>query len=110
MLTLELIDEIGEYLGFKMWSKRDESKEYDFPNQRGDINCLAGDEYLVGNVIVYNRVPLLVFKNAGCFHGFKSVYTLNLITVKPTAQSRIKKVLSPALIGKIKSEMANVRY
>jgi hypothetical protein len=45
MLPPELIDEIGEYVGFKMWSKRDDSKEYDFPNQRGD-NCLAGDEFL----------------------------------------------------------------
>lgn len=94
MLTPQLIDEIGEYVGFKMWSKRDDSKEYDFPNQRGD-NCLAGDDFLEGNVIVFNRVPLLVFKHAGCVHGFKSVYILNLITVKPTAQSRIKKVLSP---------------
>jgi hypothetical protein len=109
MLPPELIDEIGEYVGFKMWSKRDDSKEYDFPGSRED-NRLAGDEFLEGHDIVFNRVPLLVFKHAGCFHRAKSVYTLNLITVKPTAQSRIKKVLSPALIGKIKSQMANVRY
>ena len=70
--------------------------------------ALQGMNFYKGIVVVYNRVPLLVFKHAGCFHGFKSVYTLNLITVKPTAQSRIKKVLPPALIGKIKSQMSNV--
>ena len=34
MLDEDLIDEIGEYLGFVMWNKRDETKEYDFPGER----------------------------------------------------------------------------
>ena len=101
MLDNNLIDEVGEYLGFAMWNKRDKTKEYDFPGSR-EGNCLPGDEFAEGNIIIYNNIPLLVYKNKGCFHTFKSLYTLNLSTIKPTKQSKIQKLLSPNLIEKIK--------
>ena len=108
MLDNELIDEIGQYLGFSMWNKRDETKEYDFPNARE--NCLAGDAFVEGKTIVYNQTPLLVYKSAGCFHGFKSLYTLNLLTIKPTKTSKNQKVLSPELVEKIKISMKNTKF
>jgi hypothetical protein len=102
MLDKDLIDEIGEYLGFEMWNKRDISKEYDFPNERSDDkDTLMGDKYIIGNII-YNKIPLLVYKNAGCFHSFKSLYTLNLLTLKPTKNSLNQTLLSKELIEKIK--------
>ena len=103
MLDKDLIDEIGEYLGFEMWNKRDISKEYDFQNERSDDNITyyMGDKYITGNII-YNKIPLLVYKNAGCFHSFKSLYTLNLLTLKPTKNSLNKTLLSKELIEKIK--------
>ena len=107
MLDKNLIDEIGEYLGFEMWSKMDETKEYDFPNAR-EANCLPGDEFVEGNIIIYNKTPLLVYKNKGCFHTFNSLYTLNLSTIKPTKNSKNQKLLSSALIEKIKEN--NCKY
>ena len=61
MLDNNLIDEVGEYLGFAMWNKRDKTKEYDFPGSR-EGNCLPGDEFAEGNIIIYNNIPLLVYK------------------------------------------------
>ena len=46
---------------------------------------------------IYNNTPLLVYKNAGCFHGSKSLYTLNLSTIKPTKNSNNQKLLSQEL-------------
>ena len=102
MLGQDLIDEIGEYLGFEMWNKRDTTKEYDFPNAREGIHCFQGDAFVEGNIIIFNKIPLLVYKNAGCFHAFKSLYTLNLITMKPTKASIHQTVLSQELFEKIK--------
>ena len=109
ILGEELIDEIGEYLGFVMWNKRDKSKEYDFPGARGEVNCLAGEIFVEGNVIIYNRTLLLVYKNVNCFHGFKSLCTLNLFTLKPTKNSKTQTLLSQELNKKIKTSTAGLR-
>jgi len=101
MLDKDLIDEIGEYLGFIMWNKRDETKQYDFPNAREE-NCIPGDVFVEGNIIIYKNIPLLVYQNKGCFHRYKSLYTLNLLTIKPTKYSKIQKLLSPELFENIK--------
>ena len=97
----ELIDEIGEYIGFEMWNNRDKSKEYDFPGSRGE-NCVSGDKYVEGKIIIFKSTPLLVYKNVGCFHGCKTLYNLNLLTIKPTKNSQIKKILSQELVEKIR--------
>jgi hypothetical protein len=102
MLDEDLIDEIGEYLGFVMWNKRDKSKYYDFPNARKEEPCLPGDEFVEGSIIIYNKIALLVYKNKGCFHTFKSLYTLNLSTIKPTKNSKNQTLLSQELVNKIK--------
>lgn len=104
----DLINEIGEYLDFKMWSKRDLSKEYDFPGCRED-NCFPGDHFMEASIIIYNNIPLLIYKNAGCFHACKSLYTLNMITLKPTKTSPIKKILTHELIEKIKIKYHYIR-
>jgi len=101
MLDKDLIDEIGEYLGFVMWNKRDKTTQYDFPNSREE-NCIPGDQFVEGNIIIYNKIPLLVYKHKGCFHTFKSLYTLNLSTLKPTKNSKIQKLLSHELLENIK--------
>jgi hypothetical protein len=108
ILNEELIDEIGEYLDFKMWNKRDLSKKYDFPNAREEVDCLPGDNFVKGSIIIYNNIPLLVYKNVGCFHACKSLYTLNIITLKPTKTSQNQKILSHKLIEKIKNKFINV--
>ena len=61
MLGEELIDEIGEYLGFVMWNKRDKGKVYDLLNAREE-NCFPGDAFIEGNIIIFNNTPLLVIK------------------------------------------------
>jgi hypothetical protein len=98
----ELIDEIGQYIGFTMWNNRDKSKEYDFPGSREE-HCSHGDKYIEGNIIIFKSTPLLVYKNKNCFHGFKTLYTLNLLTIKPTKNSHIKTILSQELVEKIKT-------
>lgn len=97
----ELIDEIGEYLGFDMWRKRDKTKEYDFPNARGEEKYFQGDQFVEGNIIFYANTKLLVYKNVGYFHRFKALYTLNMKTLKPTKNSRIQKQLTHDLIEKL---------
>lgn len=98
----ELICEIGEYLGFPMWEKRDKSKTYSFPGNR-DGEDEHGDDYFEGSVIPYNGIRLLVFKNVGCY-GINSQYTLNLSTLRPTRNSPIQKELSNELKQKIRSK------
>jgi hypothetical protein len=102
ILSEDLIDEIGEYLGFEMWNKRDKSKEYDFPNAREE-NCSPGDVFVEGNIIIYNNTRLLVYKSKNCFNSFNSLYTLNLSTIKPTKKSKNQQLLSIELIEKIKN-------
>jgi len=99
----QLMDEIGRYLGFEMWNDRDTSKSYDFPGARGDVDCLGGDQFVKGDVIVYNSTELLVYKNVGCFHGVKTLYTFNLTTLKPTKNSKRQTLLPQNLIEKIKN-------
>ena len=99
----DLIDSVGEYLGFEMWSKRDTSKEYDFPGAR-DGNEYA-DNFVEGNIIGYKNQILLVYKLVGHYHGAPSLYTLNLSTIKPTKNSRCQKQLSLELVEKIKAVM-----
>jgi len=95
ILGEDLVDEIGEYLGFVMWNKRDKFKEYDFPNDREE-NCLFGNIFVDGNIIIYNNIPLF------CFHTFKSLYTLNLFTIKPTKNSKTQTIILQELVEKIK--------
>ena len=101
ILPTELIDEIGESLGFDMWNKRDDLKEYDFPGAR-EPNCLPADSFIEGNTVEYNNIWMLVYKNVGFYHGKISVYTLNLYTLKPTKNSKIQTFLSDELKEKIK--------
>jgi len=105
ILGEELIDEIGKYLGFVMWNKRDKSKEYDFPNAKEE-NSLSGDIFVEGNIIIYNNTPLLVYKKKNGFHNFNSLYTLNLFTIKPTKNSKTQTIISQELVEKIKIKKA----
>lgn len=105
VLGQQLMDEIGRYLGFEMWNDRDTSKFYDFLGARGDDSCFLGDHFVKGDVIVYNNTKLLVYKNVGCFHGAKTLYTLNLTTLKPRKNSKIQTLLPQKLIEKIKLQI-----
>lgn len=100
-LDEDIIDEIGEYIGFEMWNNRDKTKEYDFPSAREDHICLPGEKFVYGKIIYFKETPLLVFKYKGFYHGVKSLYILNLITIKPTKKSKIQKLLSTELCEKI---------
>ena len=99
----ELIDEIGEDLELEMWNKRDQTKEYDFPGAREGGECVHGDPFVVGNIVIYkNQIPLLLYNNLSYFRGVKTLYTLNLLTLKPTKNSKIQKLLSHELVERIK--------
>ena len=93
-----LIDEIGEYLGFDMWNKRDKTKEYCTPGHRDGTE--HEDNYVEGNVIEYMNMNLLVFQYRQLFYQ-PVLYTLNLKTNKPTKNSKLQKQLSCELIEKI---------
>lgn len=97
----ELIDEIGEYLGFMMWHKRDKTKTYEYAGNR-DGDGLIADNYFVGSVLTYNNLPLLVFQRKGIF-AYQSEYTFNLKTMRPTKASELQLPLSKELINKIKA-------
>jgi len=96
----DLINEIGEHLGFKMWNKRDKTLTYEYAGNRDGDGELA-DDYFVGSVIQYNNLPLLVFQRKGIF-AYQSEYTLNLITLRPTKASENQTLLPRELINKIK--------
>ena len=105
MLSETLINEIGEFLGYEMWNKRDTTKEYDFGGCR-EADAESGDHFMVGGVIHTKYQTLL------CFNTFynliihqKVLYTLNLKTFKPTKNSPSQKLISPELIEKIKQEL-----
>ena len=100
MLSNELINEIGEELGYKMWSKRDKSKVYDFPGAR-EGNEYA-DNFVEGNIIQFKNQKLLVYKSVGHYHA-SSLCTLNISTMKPTKNSTNQTQLSPELVEKIKA-------
>lgn len=102
-LSDEIIDEIGEYLGFDMWNKRDKTKEYDFPNARDEVGCLDGSAFMEGKIIEFKNNFLLVYKPANSYHAVRSNYTLNLSTLTPTKTSPLRKTLSEELIEKIKN-------
>lgn len=100
----ELIDEIGQFLGFDMWNFRDKSKKYVLPGNRSDedFDCLLADDYVEGKVITYKNIPLLLFQYKG-YNSIQSLYTLNLFTLKPTKASDCQTLLSKELIDKIKA-------
>lgn len=103
ILTNELIDEIGEYIGFNMWRKRDLTKSYSFPGERDGEDDYA-DNYIDGNILEYKGIFLLVYNVVG-YYGMKALYTLNLKTLKPTTNSDIKTLLSNELKNKINEKL-----
>jgi hypothetical protein len=101
----ELIDDIGLYLGFKMWSTRDKSIEYDFPCARDDDPTTPGGEmFIEGKTIKYKELHLLIYKHMHSYHGHQSLYTLNLKTLRPTKNSKIATELSDELKDRIKKD------
>ncbi len=105
----EVIDEIGKYLGFRMWNYRDKSKKYIFPGNRGDedVDCLLADDYVEGQVLTYNEIPLLLFQYKG-YSPLQALYTLNLITLRPTKASKLQTQIPRELIKKIKASRIEV--
>ncbi len=57
-------------------------------------------EYFINE---YNGIPLLIVRRGG-LQAYRSVYTLNLNTLKPTNNSPLKRQLSSRLCNKIKNE------
>jgi hypothetical protein len=100
MQNQELMNEIGEFVGLQMWNKRDMSKSYEYIGNRDASDELA-DNYVVSKVIIYQQIPLLVFETKSYFSS-QSLYTLNLLTMRPTKNSYYQHKLSKELIDKIK--------
>lgn len=96
----DVIDEIGEYLGYQMWNKRDKSKTYSMPGDR-DGEDEHADDYMEGKIINFNGLNLLTFLIIGCY-GANSQYTLNLSTLRPTKNSPIQTELPNELKRKIR--------
>jgi hypothetical protein len=100
VLPDELIDEIGEYLGFHMRNKHTVIRMNGLTGCRED-NTIITDFFVKGNIVYFNnKVPLLVFQNQS--FNKKSLFTLNLLTLKCTYNSPTQKLLSPELVDKIK--------
>jgi hypothetical protein len=89
----EIIDEIGEYLGFRMWNKR---KSY----THLDLSIYKPRDFIDGHVITFQNIPLLVFQSKDSYCS--SDYTLNLFTMKPTKASYNQTLLPKEITDKIK--------
>jgi len=105
-LSEDLIADIGESVGFKMWSRRDKSIEYSYPGAR-DGEPGRADDFHNGTIICIYKLYLLTFSNQG--NKFMHVkgsadYTLNLNTLTPTRNSRIQTPISEELKVRIRAE------
>ncbi len=107
--SIDLLDEIGEYLGFTMWNKRDLSKKYAYRGFKDDEEAI--DDYIEADVIFYKDFPLLIYQyNAYRKTSDHTLYIFNLKTFKPTKNSPIKKELSPDLLDKLKLALNTKPY
>jgi hypothetical protein len=106
LLPEDLIADIGESIGFKMWSRRDKSIEYSYPGARGDEPGRA-DDFHNGTVLCSHKLYLLTFSRESyrstSIQGCAS-YTLNLNTLTPTRNSRIQTPISEELKARIRAE------
>lgn len=106
LLPEDLIADIGEYIGFKMWSRRDTSIEYSYPGVRGDEPGRADDFHNGGVICMYNLYLLTFSREIYRYTGSRGIasYTLNLNTLAPTRNSRIQTPISEGLKARIRSE------
>lgn len=105
LLSEDLIADIGESIGFKMWSRRDKGIEYSYPGARGG-EVHRADDFHNGTVLC-NKLYLLTFSRES--YKFSSIqgcasYTLNLHTLTPTRNSRIQTPISEGLKARIRAE------
>jgi hypothetical protein len=104
-LSEDLIADIGESVGFKMWSRRDKSMEYSYPGCRGDEPEYADDFH--NGTVLCNKLYLLTFSRESYrYTGSRGIasYTLNLRTLTPTRNSRIQTPISEELKARIRAE------
>jgi len=115
ILSKELINEIGEAVGLKMWDKRDKTKTYSYPGARDDDDDKDEDAYNYVNGVItkFKELMILTFLREsipGLGWGAKSQYTLNLKTLKPTSASTIKTELSSELKVKITEQLSKITF
>jgi len=105
-LTDELKNWIGRNAGLQMWDYRDLSKTYSYPGARDDED-LHADDYYNGVISEWNGLPLLNFlpqTGGPCTGlGYKSVYTINLATLRPTASSPNQTLLTDLIKKEIRA-------
>ncbi len=89
----DLIDEIGEYLGYNMW------KSNKYPKSK--IEAMG---YYNGELVLYQGNYLLIFRPTTRNGKIKSsVYTLNLKTMRPTKASPNQTQLNMDLKRKLRA-------
>jgi hypothetical protein len=101
-----ILDEIGEYIGLSMWNNRDPNKTYSYPGARDDEDDYA-DHYFNGVISEFKGTYYLSYirEHIGYQSGQKSVYTINLKTMKPTIKSPNKKELTEELKNKLQNNL-----
>jgi len=127
LLSEDIINEIGENAGFRMWNKRNKNKgyyqlnseySYDYysngpPNKNwifSKTDFIRNEKYNVSSYVDWeittNLKPhpsLLQFKIVGDYYNYIGVYTINLKNLKPTKNSSCQTKLSDKIITKIKT-------
>lgn len=100
-IPFDVCADFGEdVLGLSIWDRRDRSGSFSAPGARGDEDFRADDHAQIA--IVLGPVPLLTFNTAMTFHGNPAIYSLNLLTFRPTKASPNQSAPTDKLVDAIK--------
>jgi hypothetical protein len=107
----DIIREIGEHAGFKLWSTRDKSLKY--RDEGGDdiYDGLPVEGFAFPYISMYTPIPgrtmhllTFVYKTYSYKQDLASAYTINIMTLKPTKNSLNQTLIPPHVIAKIKDK------
>jgi hypothetical protein len=95
---------IGEELDLPMFVSLTKEQLKEIEEDSRDAACTEYNNCIISKFKEIYLLNVIMFDPSGCFsRGSKAFYTLNLNTFRPTKNSRIKTILSDALIQEIKN-------